>query len=72
MAKGNGAASRFGFTTHVHYDMYNPSQETSTHGRKSLTDLDYSPLKRITLASFLMGVLVSMGGFSESRRYCLL
>lgn len=52
-----------GLTTHVDYAKYNPNSEQSTHGRKSLVDLDYSPLRRITWASFNMGVLVSMGGF---------
>lgn len=52
-----------GLTTHVDYARYNPNSEQATHGRKSLTDLDYSPLRRVTWASFNMGVLVSMGGF---------
>ena len=52
-----------GLTTHVDYAKYNPNHEQSTHGRKSLVDLDYSPLRRVTWASFIMGVLVSMGGF---------
>lgn len=52
-----------GLTTHVDYAKFNPNSEQSTHGRKSLTDLDYSPLRRVTWASFNMGVLVSMGGF---------
>lgn len=54
-----------GFTTHVRYDAYNPSHDASTEARKSLTDLDYSPLRRVTWASFFMAVLVSMGGFSK-------
>ena len=52
-----------GLTTHVDYSKYNPNAETSTHGRKSLADLDYSPLRRVTWASFNMCVMVSMGGF---------
>ena len=52
-----------GLTTTVDYGRYDPSQDASTHGRKSLADLDYSPLRRITWASFFKGVLVSMGGF---------
>ncbi|KAF2167189.1 hypothetical protein M409DRAFT_66223 [Zasmidium cellare ATCC 36951] len=46
-----------GFTTHVRYDAYNPSHDASTEARKSLTDLDYSPLRRVTWASFFMAVL---------------
>lgn len=52
-----------GLSTHVDYERYNPNHEEATHGRKSLADLDYSPLRRVTWASFYMGVLVSMGGF---------
>ena len=52
-----------GLSTHVDYERYNPNHDEATHGRKSLADLDYSPLKRVTWASFYMGVLVSMGGF---------
>ena len=49
-----------GLSTHVYYDKYNPNQDQSTHGRKLLVELDYSPLRRVTWASFNMGVLVSM------------
>ena len=52
-----------GLSTHVDYNKYNPNQEQSTHGRKSLADLDYSPLRRVTWASFNMAIMVSMGGF---------
>ena len=52
-----------GLTTWVRYDKYDPHSEKSTDARKSLTDLDYSPLRRVTLQSFLMGILISMGGF---------
>jgi hypothetical protein len=52
-----------GLSTHVDYAKFNPNSDQSTHGRKSLADLDYSPLRRVTWASFNMGVLVSMGGF---------
>lgn len=48
----------------VTYDHVNPSY--SAHGvqaRASLTGLDYSPLRLVTMPSFVMGVLVSMGGF---------
>ena len=48
---------------HVYYDQYNFNIETATDVRKSLADLDYSPLRRLTWASFNMGVLISMGGF---------
>lgn len=53
-----------GFSSYVYYDQFNPGNVASTHGRNSLVDLDYSPLKRITGASFLMALMVSMGGFS--------
>lgn len=52
-----------GLTTHVDYARYNPNHDASDRARKSLTDLDYSPLRRLTLPSFYMGVLISMGGF---------
>ena len=56
----------FGLSSYVHYDHYNPGNADSTHGRKSLTNLDYSPLRRVTWASFYMAILVSMGGFSKT------
>lgn len=52
-----------GLTTWVKYDKYNPHSENSTDARKSLANLDYSPLRRVTWASFWMGLLISMGGF---------
>ncbi len=52
-----------GLTNHVNYDRYNPHSDASTDARKSLADLDYSPLRRVTWASFWMGILISMGGF---------
>lgn len=52
-----------GLTTYVDYSKYNPNHDQSSHGRQSLAGLDYSSLRRITWASFTMGVLVSMGGF---------
>lgn len=61
----NKQALGMGFTTHVNYDKFNPTHDASTEARKSLTDLDYSPLRRVTWASFFMAVLVSMGGFSK-------
>jgi MFS transporter, SP family, sugar:H+ symporter len=53
----------FSFSTHVHYDKYNPNSEAGTDVRHSLAGLDYSPLRRVTWRSFNMGVLISMGGF---------
>ena len=53
----------WGVSTHVHYDRYNPNSEAGTDVRKSLGDLDYSPLRRVTWHSFNMGILISMGGF---------
>ena len=52
-----------GLSNYVKYDKYNPHSGVSTDARKSLADLDYSPLRRVTWASFLMGILISMGGF---------
>lgn len=52
-----------GLTTHVDYGRYNPNHDGSTQARKSLTNLDYSPLRRVTWASLWMAMLVSMGGF---------
>ena len=51
------------FSRHVRYDQYDPSQSEGKDVRKSLAGLDYSPLPRVTWASFSMGVLISMGGF---------
>lgn len=46
----------------VHFDQYNPNSEQGTDVRKSLADLDYSPLPRVTGRIFAMAMLVSMGG----------
>ena len=56
-------ARKLHLSTRVYYDEYDPRSPTSTGARKSLTNLDYSPLPRVTWPSFIMGVLVSMGGF---------
>jgi hypothetical protein len=52
-----------GLTNHVTYDKYNPHDGNATDARKSLSGLDYSPLRRVTWASLWMGLLISMGGF---------
>jgi MFS transporter, SP family, sugar:H+ symporter len=47
----------------IHFDQHDPRSEKRAEGqRMSLADLDYSPLPRITMRSFYMAVLVSMGG----------
>ncbi|ROV96108.1 hypothetical protein VSDG_05014 [Cytospora chrysosperma] len=46
----------------VNFDHVNPNSEASTDARRELAHLDYSPLKRVTGRSFVMGLLVSMGG----------
>jgi hypothetical protein len=55
-------AQRFHLSPYVYYDEFDPRNGTDK-ARASLSNLDYSPLKRVTLPSFVMGVLVSMGGF---------
>ena len=52
-----------GLTTHVDYSRFNPNHDGSDQARKSLSGLDYSPLRRVTWASLWMALLVSMGGF---------
>ncbi len=52
-----------GLHNHVYYDQYNPNSEKGTDVRQSLAGLDYSPLRRVTLPSLYMGLLISMGGF---------
>lgn len=57
-----------GLTNWVKFDRFNPNVADGAHDglsdkRKSLANLDYSPLRRITMASFLMGIAISMGGF---------
>jgi MFS transporter, SP family, sugar:H+ symporter len=54
---------KLSFSSHVYYDQYDPNKSEGKDVRKSLAGLDYSPLRRITWASFSMGVLISMGGF---------
>ncbi|KIX06485.1 uncharacterized protein Z518_04461 [Rhinocladiella mackenziei CBS 650.93] len=51
-----------GLTNYVSYDRYNPHSTGATDARKSLGNLDFSPLPRVTWASFWMGILISMGG----------
>ncbi|KFH42250.1 Hexose transporter-like protein [Hapsidospora chrysogenum ATCC 11550] len=47
----------------VYFDEHDPNSEKRREGqRASLAGLDYSPLPRVTKMSFMMGVLVSMGG----------
>lgn len=46
----------------IYFDQYNPNSEKGTDVRRSLANLDYSPLKRVTGQSFAMALLVSMGG----------
>lgn len=47
----------------VTFDEHNPASEKRRDGgRQSLAGLDYSPLKRVTGRSFILCVLVSMGG----------
>lgn len=50
-------------SSYVYYDQYDPNKSEGKDVRKSLAGLDYSPLRRVTWASFSMGVLISMGGF---------
>lgn len=46
----------------IYFDQYNPNHEKGTDIRRSLGDLDYSPLPRLTGRSLSMAMLVSMGG----------
>ena len=48
----------------VYFDQHNPNHEDhrKSRVRQSLSDLDYSPLPRVTWRSLSMGILVSMGG----------
>ena len=48
--------------TQVHFEQHDPRNEKGTDVRRSLADLDYSPLPRVTMRSFGMGCLISMGG----------
>lgn len=56
-------SKELGLSPWVHYDQFDPSSPNSNGARKSLTHLDYSPLRRITFPSVILGVVVSMGGF---------
>ena len=48
---------------HVRFDEHDPNSEKREPGqRPSLAGLDYSPLRLVTMRSFMMGILVSMGG----------
>lgn len=52
-----------GLNSKVNFDHENPNSQSGTDVRKELAHLDYSPLPRVTGRSFVMGLLVSMGGF---------
>ncbi|KAI1373907.1 galactose permease [Hypoxylon crocopeplum] len=52
-----------GMSTHVKFDDVDPSKsEKYNDARHAKDSFDYSPLPRVTLRSFCMGALVSMGG----------
>jgi hypothetical protein len=55
-------AEKLHLSPYVYYDQYDPRYGTD-QSRASLSELDYSPLRRVTKQSFVMGILVSMGGF---------
>lgn len=47
----------------IYFDEHDPNSEKKREGQRlSLAGLDYSPLPRVTGRSFMMGILVSMGG----------
>ncbi|KAF4120939.1 MFS transporter, SP family, sugar:H+ symporter [Geosmithia morbida] len=53
---------RLSFLT-VHFDQHDPRSAATKEGRRqSEFDLDYSPLPRVTMRTFVMALLVSMGG----------
>jgi hypothetical protein len=56
-------SKKYGLSPLVYYDQFNPSVQDVAGSRKSLTHLDYSPLRRVTMPSVVMGIVVSMGGF---------
>jgi hypothetical protein len=56
-------SKKYGLSPLVYYDQFNPSVQGAAGSRKSLTHLDYSPLRRVTWPSIVMGIVVSMGGF---------
>jgi SP family sugar:H+ symporter-like MFS transporter len=57
-------ARKLHLSTRVYYDSVDPRTAAGRDGgRQSLADLDYSPLRRITFPSYVMGLMVSMGGF---------
>ncbi|KAI1078465.1 general substrate transporter [Whalleya microplaca] len=52
-----------GISAHVNFDDVDPSKsEKKNNVGHDTESLDYSPLPRVTMASFTMGALVSMGG----------
>jgi hypothetical protein len=61
-ARKRTLAQKLHLSPYVYYDEFDP-RNAGEYSRASLSDLDYSPLRRVTLPSFVMGVLVSMGGF---------
>jgi hypothetical protein len=60
--RSKSLAEKLHLSPWVYYDQFDPRYGTD-QSRGSLAELDYSPLRRITGKSLIMGVLVSMGGF---------
>jgi hypothetical protein len=54
---------KYGLSPLIYYDQFNPTAQSAAGSRKSLTHLDYSPLRRVTMPSVVIGIVVSMGGF---------
>jgi len=53
----------------VDYTKYNPKNRQDGVVEHSANDIDYPPLRRLTMASFIMGVLISMGGFVYVKKW---
>lgn len=56
-------AGKLHLSTRIYYDQFDPRGHGQEDSRQSLANLDYSPLPRVTWPSFIMGIMVSMGGF---------
>jgi hypothetical protein len=54
---------KLGLSSWVHYDKFDTSSGDVDGAKMGPTQLDYSPLRRVTFRSVILGVVVSMGGF---------
>jgi hypothetical protein len=56
-------SKKLGLSPWVHFDQFNNSSGDVDGTKNGSPQVDYSPLRRVTFRSVVLGVVVSMGGF---------